>query len=126
MAAEITNELTTVVEQATNAGKHAEGLSLSDFGLVFAVLAGAIAVAVYLWRRKADPNRGKVIIRTNIIYLLTLAYFTVGLLFIVLVFKENAMTAKDAWNILEAPLMALIGGTLAISKDLLDVNGNDN
>ena len=29
------------------------------------------------------------------------------------------ITAKDAWNMLEAPLMALIGGTLAISKDLI-------
>ena len=124
MATEIANESTTVVEQAANASKHVEGLSLSDFGLIFAVLAGAIAVAVYLWKRKADPNRKKVIIRTNIIYLLTLAYSTVGLLFIVLVYKENPMSAKEAWNILEAPLMALIGGTLAISKDLLDVNGN--
>ena len=35
------------------------------------------------------------------------------------------MTAEDAYNVIEGPLMALIGGSLAIAKNLLTPDKED-
>lgn len=64
----------------------------------------------------------KVVMRWNVLYLMSAAYFILLVLFITIAFTKE-MTAVDARNMLEAPLMALIGGTLAISKDL--ITGDD-
>ena len=63
--------------------------------------------------------REKMIIRVNVITLMCVAYGTLLFLFTALIVTSDKIVAADAWNILEAPLMALIGGTLAISKDLI-------
>ncbi|MCY4305538.1 MAG: hypothetical protein OXC62_12310 [Aestuariivita sp.] len=69
----------------------------------------------------------KVVRRFNVLYLMTVAYVVLVILFSVLALSDQ-LTASQAWDALEAPLMALIGGTLAISKDLIssDKLGGDN
>jgi len=67
----------------------------------------------------SNPNRKKVVIKTNVLILMGAAYFAVVFMFLVMVFGTENMTATEAWDILESPLMALIGGTLALSKDLI-------
>ncbi len=59
-----------------------------------------------------------VIMRWNVLYLMSAAYVVLLVMFAAMAFTKD-LTAVDAWNMLEAPLMALIGGTLAISKDLI-------
>ncbi|MDE0412652.1 MAG: hypothetical protein OXI37_10640 [Gammaproteobacteria bacterium] len=72
----------------------------------------------------AVSDRKKVIIRTNILTLMLLAYTAVLIVFLVLVWCTE-MSTGDVWNCVEAPLMALIGGTLAISKDLVSPDESD-
>lgn len=93
--------------------------SAFELGLLIAVILGVAVAAYCVWRQNSDPSRKKVILRTNIIILLLMAYGTVIILFLSLVFVTKTLAAEAAWNMLEAPLMTLIGGTLAISKDLI-------
>ncbi len=80
-----------------------------------------------MWPFSSDPNRKKVIIRTNVLTLMLMAYATIFTLIVtlVLVFKADAFQDPmgDFLNLLGNALIALIGGTLAISKDL--VNDDD-
>ena len=69
--------------------------------------------------RLRDPNRPKVITRTNVLVLMGLAYGSMLVIFWRLVSGDPGLTVQDAWDVIEAPIMALIGGTLAISKDLV-------
>ncbi len=66
----------------------------------------------------------KVVRRYNVLYLMTMAYVVIVLLFAVLACSAK-ITVAEAWDALEAPLMALIGGTLAISKDLISSDSLD-
>jgi len=50
--------------------------------------------------------------------LVGIAYGTVVILFLG-VLATSTLTAADAWDMLEAPLMALIGGSLTLSLQLL-------
>ena len=68
-------------------------------------------------------KKKRVIMRWNVLYLMSLGYGILAIMFGIIAATKD-MTAVDAWNMLEAPLMALIGGTLAISKDL--ITGDDN
>ncbi len=72
-----------------------------------------------MWPFNTNPNRKKVVIKTNVLILMGAAYFAVVFMFLVMVCWTEKLTATEAWDILEAPLMALIGGTLALSKDLI-------
>ena len=63
-------------------------------------------------------NPIKVPIRTNVLILMGVAYFAVLLVFLSLACSDK-LTAADAYDVMESPLMALLGGTLAISKDLI-------
>ena len=56
--------------------------------------------------------------RWNVLFLMGAAYLVLTIFFVTIC-AHDEMTAVDAWDILQAPLMALIGGTLAISKDLI-------
>lgn len=66
-----------------------------------------------------STKRKKVAIKTNVLTLMITAYVAVLGMFALMVYGTEGITATDAWDILEAPLMALLGGTLAISKDLI-------
>lgn len=68
-------------------------------------------------------KKKQVVMRWNVLYLMSLGYGILAILFGIIAATKD-MTAVDAWNMLEAPLMALIGGTLAISKDL--ITGDDH
>ena len=57
-----------------------------------------------------------VVMRWNVLILLSIAYGTLLIVFGVVVWKADVTTAS---NIITTPLMALIGGTLAVVKDLL-------
>ena len=69
-------------------------------------------------------KRKKVVIRTNVLTLMGAAYTVLLIMFFVLIFCTKSISAKEAWEIMQAPLMALIGGTLAISKDLIQDDDN--
>lgn len=47
-------------------------------------------------------------------------YATLLILFGAVTASGSELTAKDAYDMLEGPLLALIGGSLAIAKDLTD------
>ena len=83
-----------------------------------------LIAAAWFYMEYKNPRKKRVVIRFNVLTLMSIAYGIVLTIFIFLVSKDNNIDATKAWNILEAPLMALIGGTLAISKDL--INDDDN
>ena len=53
-------------------------------------------------------------IRWNVIYLISLGYGAVGVVFAVLMARD--MPPADAYDIVQGPLMALIGGTVALAE----------
>lgn len=57
--------------------------------------------------------------RKNVLVLVGAGYFVVLFVFGSLLYK-GGMTVAEAYNVVEGPLMALIGGSLALSKDLVD------
>ena len=63
--------------------------------------------------------RKKLPIRINVVILVGLGYFTLLTLFTVMAIWGE-MKIEDAYEVVKGPFMALIGGSLAISKDLLD------
>ncbi len=56
--------------------------------------------------------------RKNVLTLVIAGYVTLLLIFGAMVWK-GGMTAEAAYEVVKGPLMALIGGSLAISKDLI-------
>ena len=63
-------------------------------------------------------NKMEIPWRKNVLSLVIAGYLTLLLMFGAMVWKGK-MTAEDAYEVVKGPLMALIGGTLAISKDLI-------
>ena len=57
-------------------------------------------------------------LRWNVLLLYMVAYASLLAIFGVLALMSGV---PDAWDVIKEPLMALIGGTLAISKDLIAV-----
>lgn len=68
--------------------------------------------------KQAGQKKSKFQFRPNVLILMLAAYGTLLLMFGILVFKAN-IPPDTAWDILKAPLMALIGGSIAIAKDLI-------
>lgn len=60
----------------------------------------------------------KILWRKNVLTLVGMGYAATGFVFFMLVYK-GGMTVDDAYDIVNAPLMALIGGSLALAKDLV-------
>ena len=56
--------------------------------------------------------------RKNVLLLVAMAYTALVLIFFALAW--GPMTANDAYEQVHSAFMALVGGTLAISKDLVD------
>ena len=63
-------------------------------------------------------------LRTNVLLLIGGGYVTLLVIFMFLVFEKTGMTAEQAYDIVKSPLMALIGGSLALSKDLISLDGH--
>ena len=57
--------------------------------------------------------------RKNVLLLVLSGYAVILVIFMAMMWPGN-ITAKDAYDVLEGPLMALIGGSLALAKDLID------
>lgn len=53
------------------------------------------------------------------------AYSVVVIIFFALASHET-LTVEHAYDVMEGPIMALIGGTLAISKDLIPLGTEEN
>lgn len=53
-------------------------------------------------------------------------YVTVLLIFVFLVFGSDETDVTMAYDVVKGPLMALVGGSLAISKDLIPYRDNSN
>ncbi len=58
--------------------------------------------------------------RKNVLVLVIAGYVVVILIFLSPVIEKGGMTASETCNVIERPLMALIGGSLALSKNLVD------
>ena len=58
-------------------------------------------------------------IRWNVLILVGAGYVAVLAIFLMLVVDEKGMDAAGAYEVVKGPLMALIGGSLALAKDLL-------
>lgn len=56
-------------------------------------------------------------LRLNVLILMGGGYLTLIIIFIAMAW--NGTTVDDAYDVVKGPLMALIGGSLAISKDLI-------
>jgi len=57
-------------------------------------------------------------VRFNVLALVAMGYFALLVIFVSMAWGE--MTATEAYDVVKSPFMALIGGSLAISKDLVD------
>lgn len=68
-------------------------------------------------------------LRLNVLFLIGFGYFLVLVVFCGLMIAADE-NANDAYSVIEAPLMALIGGSLALAKDILkaddDHHGEDD
>lgn len=68
--------------------------------------------------------------RKNVLSLMLLAYLSLLGIFCVLVFGGDGSSSTtetiEAYNIIKDPLMALIGGTLALAKDLVPFGDEDS
>ena len=64
-------------------------------------------------------------IRFNVLLLVGVGYGVVMVMFIAMCWK-GGMNADKAYNVLEGPLMALIGGSLAIAKDLISADDDSS
>ncbi len=62
--------------------------------------------------------------RKNVLVLVGLGYSSLIIIFVAMCWS-GGMTAEDAYEVVKSPLMALIGGSLAISKDLIPL-GDDH
>lgn len=77
-------------------------------------------------RRKRQQQKVQVPVRKNVLYLVSLGYFSILVIFLTLAFKMDRGNAiVEAFDIIEGPLLALIGGSLAISKDLIPISDDE-
>lgn len=59
--------------------------------------------------------------RLNVLVLAGLGYSTILIMFTAMTWK-GGLSADVAYDVIEGPLMALIGGSIAIAKDLISVD----
>ena len=91
--------------------------------LLTIVVMGLVACSIYIiWttrRGLSSSDAGKGIpFRKNVLILMVLAYGSLLGMFIGMVLAN--IDAKEAYNLISVPFVALIGGTLAVAKDLIE------
>ena len=95
-----------------------------SLGLTIAIvlLAGAL---VYSWRKtrqgSSNPSTassGSIPVRKNVLILMFVAYGALLGVFGIMV--AVGVDAEDAYDLIGVPFVALIGGTLAVAKDLIE------
>ena len=89
--------------------------------LMVALIIGVLStLVVQRWvSKRGDGTEDSVKWRKNVLFLLGLAYGSLLLLFGIMTNSDNT-TAKEAYELLGVPFVALVGGTLTIAKDLID------
>ncbi len=75
---------------------------------------------------KDQTKKGKIRcftkIRLNVLFLFLIAYLSLGFLFCILTFfwpNETGQNPKEAFMLIKDPLLVLLGGTIAVVKDLV-------
>ena len=69
-------------------------------------------------------NTGKRPWRKNVLLLVISGYATVLVIFLLL--AGSTLTAAEAYDAVQGPLMALVGGSLAIAKDLIQLDQRED
>lgn len=64
-------------------------------------------------------------LKLNVLVIIGGGYLTVAIVFLSLISTESSMSVEDAYSVIQAPLMALVGGSLAIAKDLIKPPADD-
>ncbi len=72
----------------------------------------------------SKPKASKRPWRKNVLFLVSAGYATV--LFVFSLLAAGDLTAAQAYDAVQGPLMALIGGSLAIAKDLIQLDQTDD
>ena len=67
----------------------------------------------------------KIPYRKNVLILVGVGYSTLLLIFFFMMWPGGT-TAEIAYEVVKGPLMALIGGSLAISKDLINLDASEH
>ena len=68
----------------------------------------------------------RTVFRTNVVVLVGAGYVSLLFMFIGMVWWPGGMSAEAAYDVVQGPLMALIGGSLAISKDLIPLDEDES
>ena len=64
-------------------------------------------------------------LRINVLILIGIGYVSLLIMFLTMVWR-GGMDADSAYEVVKGPLMALIGGSLAISKDLIPIRDKED
>ncbi len=80
-------------------------------------LWGKISHMLRLCRASKGKTSMKIPWRKNVLSLMIIAYAAVMFVFFGLI--DEGTDAKDSYDVIKEPLMALVGGTLALAKDLV-------
>ena len=65
--------------------------------------------------------------RQNVLLLFAFGYLAVVVVFCLLAFgPQSDLTVAEAGDMVQGPLMALVGGSIAVAKDLLQMDRDDS
>ena len=95
------------------------GAALWLGGLSVAVIAalGIAAYSVFKMRANAREGGESIPWRKNVLAALAMAYISLLIVFVLML--ANGVKASEAFDAINVPFVALVGGTLAIVKDLV-------
>ena len=92
---------------------------ITGFLMMALVIGVLITLIMQRWVSKCSTEtRDGIQWRKNVLTLLGLAYGSLLTIFIIMII--NGITAKEAYEMLGVPFVALVGGTLTIAKDLIE------
>ena len=85
------------------------------------IVVGSVGFGVWLRTLWSSRSGRKISLRVNVLYLVGFGYGTVLIFFIFMCWK-GGVSPDTAYDAIQGPLMTLIGGSLAIAKDLINVD----
>ena len=89
------------------------------------MLGTAVRIIKLLSVNEREVIPMKIPLRRNVLVLVGAGYATLLLVFFFMMWPGGT-TADVAYEVVKGPLMALIGGSLAISKDLINLDASDH
>lgn len=97
---------------------------MSGSWLIAAILEAAVVLVCQKWgsRRNGSQQSSQNAPpwRKNVLVLMGLAYGALLALFVLMVWLDDSTTAKEAYQLVSVPFVALVGGTLTIAKDIIN------